>query len=144
MASISPPGLFGLLARYKGLIGLLVALTIVANGLSVAVPKIIAGAIDTYASGNFVLARFVIEFSVVAVLIFVFTYLQNIVQVFASERVARDMLTLLPTDVAFLTELATLRSEQGDAAAAASLFRDALILDPENVVARRFLKPDAK
>jgi len=91
MASISPPGLFGLLARYKGLIGLLVALTIVANGLSVAVPKIIAGAIDTYASGNFVLARFVIEFSVVAVLIFVFTYLQNIVQVFASERVARDM-----------------------------------------------------
>ncbi len=61
-----------------------------------------------------------------------------------AERVARDMLALLPTDVAFLTELATLRSEQGDAAAAASLFRDALILDPENVVARRFLKPDAK
>ncbi|MEI6557706.1 MAG: tetratricopeptide repeat protein [Rhodospirillaceae bacterium] len=57
-----------------------------------------------------------------------------------AERVARDMLTLFPTDVLFLVELATLRSDQGDAAAAASLFGDALILDPENVVARRFLK----
>ena len=33
----------------------------------------------------------IIEFSVVAFLIFIFTYLQNIVQVYVSERVARDM-----------------------------------------------------
>ncbi|MEI7750323.1 MAG: ABC transporter ATP-binding protein [Candidatus Moraniibacteriota bacterium] len=90
-SGIQTPGLFGLLAGYKGMIGLLVALTIVANALSVAVPKIIAGAIDTYANGNFILTRFVLEFFVVAILIFLFTYLQNIVQVFASERVARDM-----------------------------------------------------
>ncbi|MEI6650363.1 MAG: ABC transporter ATP-binding protein [Candidatus Moraniibacteriota bacterium] len=85
------PGLFGLLAGYKGLIGALVVLTVIANGLSVAVPKIIASAIDTYATGSFDMTRFVVVFLVVAILIFLFTYLQNIVQVFASEKVARDM-----------------------------------------------------
>ena len=56
-----------------------------------AVPKIIAVAIDTYSKGSFSLKSLVIEFSIVAFLIFVFTYLQNIAQVFAGERVARDL-----------------------------------------------------
>ncbi len=85
------PSLFGLLARYKLLIGLLVGLTVASNGFSLAVPQIIARAIDTYTGGTFALNTLIIEFSVVAALIFVFTYLQNIVQVYASERVARDL-----------------------------------------------------
>jgi len=85
------PGLFGLLRRYAGLISLLVMLTIIVGALTVAVPEIISVAIDTYTKSNFVMADFIIGFSVVAFLIFVFTYLQNIVQVYASERVARDM-----------------------------------------------------
>lgn len=85
------PSLFGLLRRYAGIISMLIALTIVANALSISVPKIIAGAIDTYTSGNFFITHLIVEFSVIAFLIFVFTYLQNIVQVLASERVARDM-----------------------------------------------------
>lgn len=85
------PSLFGLLRRYAGIIILLVVLTIVANALSVAVPKIIALAIDTYAKGNFLMVKLAGEFSLVAVGIFVFTYLQNVVQVLASERVARDL-----------------------------------------------------
>lgn len=85
------PSLFGLLRPYSGIITLLVALTIIANGLSIAVPRIIAKAIDTYTGGNFNLSGLVIEFSIIAGLIFVFTYLQNIVQVLASERVARDL-----------------------------------------------------
>jgi len=83
--------LFSLLRPYAGLIVLLVVLTILANGLNLAVPKIIAGAIDTYAGGNFVFSSLIIEFTFVAVLIFLFTYAQNIVQVYASERVARDL-----------------------------------------------------
>jgi ATP-binding cassette subfamily B protein len=55
------------------------------------VPKIIANAIDTYTKKNFILSHLIIEFSIIAVLIFVFTYLQNIVQVYVSERVARDI-----------------------------------------------------
>ncbi len=83
--------LFGLLRGYKGIIVALVILTIIANGLAISVPRIIARAIDTYSGGSFVLSQLVIEFSLIAVFIFIFTYLQNIVQVYASERVARDM-----------------------------------------------------
>ncbi len=85
------PGLFGLLKKYSLLIGLLIVLTIVANALSLSVPSIISNGIDTYTNGHFLIGRLIVEFSIIAVLIFVFTYLQNIVQVYASERVARDM-----------------------------------------------------
>jgi ATP-binding cassette subfamily B protein len=98
-ASETSPSLFGLLKRYKGIIAMLVILTVIANGLSISVPKIIASAIDTYAKGNFLIANLVIEFSIVAFLIFVFTYLQNIVQVLASERVARDMRNDIATKI---------------------------------------------
>ncbi len=85
------PSLFGLLGKYTGIITLLVVLTISANGLSIAVPKIIAHTIDSYTSGNFFIAPLIVEFSIIALLIFIFTYLQNIVQVLASERVAHDI-----------------------------------------------------
>lgn len=94
-ASQKKPGktLFSLLKPYQFLIGLLVLLTIASNALNLAVPKIIAHAIDTFTRGSFVLPNVVIEFLFVAVGIFVFTYVQNIVQTYASERVARDLRT---------------------------------------------------
>lgn len=85
------PSLFGLLKPYKFLIFALVILTIIANALNLVVPKIIAGAMDTYLNGNFVLKNIIVEFTIIAILIFIFTYLQNIVQVYASEKVARDL-----------------------------------------------------
>ncbi|MDR3519749.1 MAG: ABC transporter ATP-binding protein [Candidatus Pacebacteria bacterium] len=85
------PGLFGLLKPYKLLLFILIAVTIVGNGFNLIVPKIIANAIDTYMKGSFVVSRLIIEFSIVAVLVFIFTYLQNIVQVYVSEKVARDL-----------------------------------------------------
>ena len=65
------PSLFGLLGRYRVIIGLLAVLTILANGLSVAVPRIIAVAIDAYAGGHLVLESMVIELSVVVRLLHV-------------------------------------------------------------------------
>ncbi|MFA5961704.1 MAG: ABC transporter ATP-binding protein [Parcubacteria group bacterium] len=88
---ILAPTLLGLLGRYKKIISWLVILTIIANALSISVPKIIARAIDTYASGHFSVPDLAIEFTVIAIGIFVFTYLQNIVQVYASEMAARDL-----------------------------------------------------
>ena len=85
------PNLFILLRGYIGIISMLVVLTIIANALSIYIPRIISKAIDTYANGNFLITNLVIEFSVVAFFIFVFTYLQNITQVYASERVAKDV-----------------------------------------------------
>ena len=93
------PSLFTLLKPYKLLIGLLVVLTLFSNACNLAVPKIIANAIDTYASGQLVLQSLVIQFSIVAILIFIFTYLQSLVQVYASERVARDIRNTLAAKI---------------------------------------------
>lgn len=87
----STPSLWGLLRRYLGLISLLIGLAITANALSISVPKLTALAIDTYSKGDFSVTKLILEFSIIAILLFIFTYLQNIVQVLASERVARDM-----------------------------------------------------
>ena len=85
------PGLFSLLGKYRGIIFALVILTIIANALSISIPKIISGAIDSYSGGHFLVKNLIVEFSLIALLIFIFTYLQNVVQVYASERVARDL-----------------------------------------------------
>jgi ATP-binding cassette subfamily B protein len=80
-----------LLKPYRGLIVLLVLLTVVGNGLNLAVPKMISHAIDAYTQQTFVLSSVVLQFFVVAFLVFALTYLQSIVQTYASECVARDL-----------------------------------------------------
>ena len=85
------PNLFGLMKPYAMQVALLVVLTVAANGLNLFVPKIIANGIDAYTGGHFAMTAFVLEFLLAAFGIFVFTYLQNIVQTYTSERVARDL-----------------------------------------------------
>jgi ATP-binding cassette, subfamily B, bacterial len=96
-----PPsaGLLLLLKPYKVLIATLVALTIAANGLNLVVPKLISHAIDAYTGGHFVLNTFVLQFLVVACLVFVLTYAQSVTQTWAAERVARDLRTRLAAKV---------------------------------------------
>jgi ATP-binding cassette subfamily B protein len=89
------PRLTGLLKPYRPFVVAIVALTIAANGLNLFVPKLIARAIDTFAANRLVAGTLVGEFIAVAIGIFVFTYLQNIVQTIAAERVARDLRTKL-------------------------------------------------
>src|SRR5262245_18132339 len=90
-----PPGpnLFALLKPYRPLVVLLVLMTVAGNGLNRVVPTLISHAIDTFNQQRLVLNTLVIEFIAVAIGIFVFGYLQVIVQVYASERVAKDMRT---------------------------------------------------
>src|SRR5215510_399503 len=87
------PSLFGLLKPYRPLIVVLVVMTIAANSLNLIVPRVIANAIDTYAQQRLVLTTLATEFFAVAVGIFVFSYLQVIIQTYASERVAKDIRT---------------------------------------------------
>ena len=89
------PGLLSLLKPYGGLISALVALTILANSLNLLVPRLISSAIDSYVRQQFVLAAVTREFFLVALGIFILTYLQSVVQTYASERVARDLRTRL-------------------------------------------------
>lgn len=89
------PGLLGLMKPYGRLISALVALTILANSLNLLVPRIISNAIDSYVQQQFVLAAVARELFIVALGIFILTYLQSVVQTYASERVARDLRTRL-------------------------------------------------
>ncbi len=83
--------LLNLLKPYTWLVISILALTILSNGLNLAIPKIISTAIDTYSNKNLNLYITIIEFFAISLLIFIFTYLQNIVQVYTSEIVAKNL-----------------------------------------------------
>jgi ATP-binding cassette subfamily B protein len=85
------PSLLALLRPYAWWVAALVVLTILANGLNLVVPKLTAGAIDAYDAGYFNPAGLALEFCLAAAGVFVLTYLQSIVQTYASEKVARDL-----------------------------------------------------
>jgi len=70
-------------------------MTIIANGMNLAIPRIIAHAIDTFAQQGAVSTTLIVEFSAVGLGVFLFSYFQVIVQTYASERVARDLRTRL-------------------------------------------------
>jgi|HubBroStandDraft_5_1064220.scaffolds.fasta_scaffold21881_2 ATP-binding cassette subfamily B protein len=101
-AQRKPPGggLFALLQPYRGLVATLVVMTIFGNGLSLVVPKLISHAIDAYTQRTFVLSTTVLQFFVISFLVFALNYLQNIMQTYASERVARDLRTRLAAKIA--------------------------------------------
>jgi ATP-binding cassette subfamily B protein len=89
------PSLLGLLKPYTPLVSALVALTILGNGLNLVVPRLIAHGIDGYTQQRPILAGLAVELFVVALGIFIFTYLQNVTQIYAAEQVARDLRTKL-------------------------------------------------
>jgi ATP-binding cassette subfamily B protein len=77
------------------MITFLVVFALLSNGVNLLIPKIISRGIDAYTGGHFVFRIVITEFLIAAFVIFFFTYLQSIVQTFASERVARDLRTRL-------------------------------------------------
>ncbi len=87
--------LFSLLKPYRGWIILLLVLTVGANALNLAVPKIMAQAIDSFTAGHFVLMSVIVVFSLVGVVIFILAYLQSVTQTYVAERVARDLRTAI-------------------------------------------------
>lgn len=87
----SKPNIFKILKPYSGMIGILLLFALLSNGLNLVIPKIIQFGIDDYTKGSFDMRQIITWFSIATILIFVFTYLQGIIQTFASERVARDM-----------------------------------------------------
>lgn len=86
----SAPNVFGVLRNYKGLILGLIALSLLANGFTLWLPRVMSHGIDGFLRGDS-LNPILWRFGIGAGLIFIFTYLQTFVQTYASERVARDM-----------------------------------------------------
>ena len=89
------PGIFSLLKPYKSMVLLLILFTLLSNGINLWIPKIIAQAIDAFSNGTYRLHGIVLQFIAAVVSIFIFTYLQSILQTYASEKVARDLRTTL-------------------------------------------------
>jgi ATP-binding cassette subfamily B protein len=89
------PGLFSLLKPYRGLLALLALLALLSNGINLALPGIIGAAIDAFVGHQLNMHKIVLEFMAAAVGVFVFAYVQSIVQTYASEKVARDLRTRL-------------------------------------------------
>lgn len=89
------PSIIGLLKPYRGLIMLLLMFTLLGNGINLFIPKIIASGIDAFTAKHFAFRPLIIEFTLAVAAIFVFTYLQGIIQTYASEKVARDLRTKL-------------------------------------------------
>ncbi|MBN1142952.1 MAG: ABC transporter ATP-binding protein [Bacteroidales bacterium] len=83
--------LIHLLRPYSGLVGLLVLFTILGNALNLLIPLIISQAIDSFSQGNFSIHTIVLRFTLAAVFIMFFTYLQGIVQTYAAEKTAKDL-----------------------------------------------------
>jgi len=83
--------LFAVLKPYMSKIVLLIVFALLGNGANLVIPKIISYGIDSYTSGRYVLKNVVTAFLAASAGIFVFSYLQAIVQTYASERVAFDL-----------------------------------------------------
>ncbi len=78
---------------------MLILFALLSNGINLLLPKIIAHGIDSYTNKTFHLQSILIQFAGAIVLVFIFTYLQSIVQTYASERVARDLRTKLSDQI---------------------------------------------
>jgi len=89
------PNIFSVLKPYKLMIYSLIGFALLSNGVNLVIPKLISHGIDDFSKGTFSYQRLIVQFLVAALVIFIFTFLQGILQTYASERVARDLRTKL-------------------------------------------------
>jgi len=87
----SKTNIFGLLKPYKWIVLLLIVFTLIGNAANLAIPKIISHGIDAYKDGDYSSKRMIVEFLVASLIIFLFSYLQSIIQTYTSEQVAFDL-----------------------------------------------------
>lgn len=83
--------LFSLFRPYRGWLGILLAFTLLSNGLNLALPRLIEWGIDHFPQRPSELTEVLWPFLGLSVAILLFTLLQNLVQALTAERVARDL-----------------------------------------------------
>ncbi len=84
-------GLFTVLKPYRGIEVVLILMALAGSAINLLIPKIIAGGIDSFSAGTFSSRRIISEFLIAASGIFLFTFLQSVLQTLTSERVAKDL-----------------------------------------------------
>ncbi|MFN8210070.1 MAG: ABC transporter ATP-binding protein [Bacteroidales bacterium] len=85
------PGLFSVLGPYRLIVFILIIMALGGSAINLLVPKIIQRSIDAFTAGSFSATKVITEFLIAAAAIFVFTFLQGILQTITAERVARDL-----------------------------------------------------
>lgn len=83
--------IFEIVTPYRGMVAFLVVCALISNGVTLFIPKLIARGIDTFITTHGANTKITTLFVIASITIFIFTALQSIIQVIASERVARDM-----------------------------------------------------
>ncbi len=83
--------IFKILKPYSGMISALLFFALLSNLLNLVIPKIIQFGIDDFSKGSFDMTKIITWFLLATIFIFIFTYVQSIIQTFASEKVARDL-----------------------------------------------------
>ena len=94
------PGVFSLLTPYRGLVALLILFALFSNSVTLWLPKIIQHGIDDYVHSFLSHTKFnvnptLLKYTGAILIVFIFAYLQTIIQTYASEKVARDLRTRL-------------------------------------------------
>jgi len=84
-------GLFSVLTPYRGTVVLLVIMALAGSGINLLIPRIIAHTIDSYSAGQFNTEKVIWQFLAAASGIFIFTFVQGILQTLTSEKVAQDL-----------------------------------------------------
>ncbi len=95
----SPPSIFSVLTPYRGFVAFLVLVAVAMNSVSLVIPKLVSRAIDAYLTHRFDPSTITIEFVAVAIGIAILTYVQGVMQTYASERVARDLRNALTAKI---------------------------------------------
>jgi ATP-binding cassette subfamily B protein len=104
------PGVFSLLKPYMGTVVILIIMALLGNAVNMLIPKIIARAIDAWSTNHFEMKSVIAEFVIAGIAIFVFTFLQNVLQAYTSERVAKDLRTQLSDKISRQSYAFILRS----------------------------------
>ena len=107
---IPKPSVFSLLKPYSGIVSVLIIMALLGSGINMLIPIIIARSIDAFSAKQFDIGSVIIEFLVASAAIFIFTFLQNIIQTYASERVARDLRTRLSDKISHQSYAFVLKS----------------------------------
>ena len=107
---IPKPSIFSLLRPYSGLVIILIIMALLSSGINILIPKIIARSIDAYSSNHFEVRSLVFQFLAAATAIFIFTFSQNIIQTYASEKVAKDLRTQLSDKISLQSYAYVLKS----------------------------------
>ncbi|MEN5196985.1 ABC transporter ATP-binding protein [Sphingobacterium faecium] len=85
------PKIFNLLLPYRGLLILLISISLLINCINLRIPKLISNGIDNFHDNNLSFRLLVSPFIITILMIFILSYLLGVLQTYTSERVALDL-----------------------------------------------------